>query len=338
MSTPLKSVKSLVSFTKTTINRAMAEGENGGVFTNFLNAIGAYEADGDNSKLAVEQRVLKQIATQNILDNLEAYSGRYPEDREMQTKQVDATLGNLAKLDNLSLPDNHLSNAMYVALVSDIHHGIDTNGALRSGLEQLKADAEVYAAKSAPEYQNADISTIEKAALAVTSLRSWGNMLLNMDRGLTMCMDYLETQGTTTNGYDRIYYSENVLASLMKDHFNGDINSVIYAGKEDEYNLPSVSTLTGMTFNISSDIPKATTEDMYAVSKLFNEINDRVSSEEWGDKMKAAHPEMSDYALRDLRKTVSGMTESYNAMMVSNLPGYKRYYSMGVSNDNTNSL
>lgn len=256
----------------------------------------------------------------------------------MQTKQVDATLGNLAKLDNLSLPDNHLSNAMYVALVSDIHHGIDTDGALRSGLEQLKADAEVYAAKSAPEYQNADISTIEKAALAVTSLRSWGNMLLNMDRGLTMCMDYLETQGTTTNGYDRIYYSENVLASLMKDHFNGDINSVIYAGKEDEYNLPSVSTLTGMTFNISSDIPKATTEDMYAVSKLFNEINDRVSSEEWGDKMKAAHSEMSDYALRDLRKTVSGMTESYNAMMVSNLPGYKRYYSMGVSNDNTNSL
>ncbi|MFS1428064.1 hypothetical protein LMH73_013120 [Vibrio splendidus] len=333
MSTPLKSVKTIMSFTKTTVERAISEGDTPGAFSKFLDSAGIYDKDGSNSAHDLETRLFTAITNQNILDNETNYEGRHPEHRALQTEHAASTLSNIAKLDSLSLPDNHVSNAMFTAITSEVMHGLDSKVPLLDAMVVLHKHSQVLAVESQPEFKNADNSKIENAALAVTSMRSWGDTMLDADRGMRIAMDSLEGFGTTESGRDRRFYPEETLASLMKNLYNDDYQSVVFDGKQDAFTLQNVVSLTGMTFNISSDIPKAKKEDMFACAKLFSDIKAKISTDEWGSKMKETHPEISDRGVDSIRRDVSKVVETYNSMLTHTLPGFKRFYEQAVDSD-----
>ncbi|MGD1524186.1 hypothetical protein [Vibrio owensii] len=327
MSTPLKTIKETLTFVKTCVSRALDESHDNGIYADFLTESGILKAGAEQTATELEKELFLKITDQNIDDFNASYRNERTEEAKAQRTQVENVLSNIDKLNTLIMPRNHMSDGMLAAMVYDINHGLDKETPLEKALYKLQGRLKVEAVKAAPGYVDADIDTIERAALAVTSMRSWGDMLLEMDSGTRMVMEQLQTWGEySQSGNRREFYSENVLAGHMNSLYKDDFAGLLYTGKSAEYALPDVVSLTGMQFNIASDIPKATENDMFAVAKLFNGLKDHMATAEWADKARQANPELSDRGIQDMRNDVTKMGERYCSMVASNLPGYRRYF------------
>lgn len=339
MSTTLKNLKSTLTFVKTSVSRALSEGQEDGIYTKMLTDAGILNPEGKQSATELEAKLFEQIVTQNINDFNATYESRYADESEAYRVQADQSLKNIAKLNSLTLPDNHVTDGMICALASDVLNGLDSATELEKAISQFSDSMKVKAVTSQPECINADVSTIQNAALAVTSMRSWGDMQLEMSRGMSMVMEQLSTWGTyTESGNHRDYYPEQVLAGYLKCMYNDDFSSLLYTGKQDDFGLPDVVSLTERVFRIASDIPKATEQDKFAVAKLFSELESYISTDIWAEKAKAIHADLDDAGIARMRKDVSTMNSRYCSMVSQNLLGYKRYYSQGVEKEVSNSL
>ena len=327
MSTPLKSIKNVICFSKTVVSRAFDEMEKGGIYKKFLFDSGVVNLGRKQEITAdeIERDLAFAIVSQNINDFNTQYENRYLEDAKNHRMVAEKEIELMPILSSHVLPKNHLSNAVLSAMTSDIIHGIDENNDLRNALGEFRKDIFMESMVSHPAYEKAEIDTIQKAALSFLSMKASGDTMLERNRALAMTIERVRSEGEYPNtGYGREYYPDNVIAGYLNCFYNNDYSSILFDGKVHDGNLPDIANQTGMSFRIMSDIPSPSEKDMFAVAKILSKLSDFVSTDEWAQKAKAENSTLSDDNIEKIRYDLLEIKNDYAMMVTGNMSMFKK--------------